>query len=266
MGTLMDIINKAKGAAQAPAAPAAPAPAPATPAPATPAKKSPLELAAERALADRQKADGAKGINPPPIQTAAPAPAPVEIPAEVVEAVKAEEVAPVAPAPALAPTPGDNTLVPPAWRTRLEKGHKPRTMEEQAWRSCQTQQIPSEPQATPEHKTEAAEDVMRSYSDGLFILFVDCYPAKGASKLFGMTTLPELIRPMKDAVQQMKEVPHWNMVKFREGEILLAACVEAQFRKERPLGIVLCDSFSGEWKACGDVLTELADAVVRGAK
>ena len=92
---------------------------------------------------------------------------------------------------------------------------------------------------------------------------MDCFPVKGIE---ATTQLSELLRPMKDAVQKMKEVPHWNMVKYREGEILLAACTEKAFSEDKPEGAIIVDSLSGEWKACGDVLMEMADNVIRGGR
>lgn len=269
MGSLMDIINKNKNKKEA-----APATQQETPKEAPAKKKSALALAAEKSLEARQKEDGAKGVNPPPVEQT--------------------ELDPALAKAAEKPTPQ-------TWIDRLKKGHKPRTDDEKVWRKEQekvldetTKAAVEKPvetekpdkaafdaegevpfptdkdgscQATKEHKEQKAEDVMRQFDDGLFILMVDCFPAKGASKLFGMTTLAEVLRPFKDAVQKMKDVPHWNLVKYREGETLLAACTEQQFRTNgKPLGIVLADSFSGEWKACGDVLTELADVVVRGGK
>jgi hypothetical protein len=94
-------------------------------------------------------------------------------------------------------------------------------------------------------------------------LYVDCFPVKGVRSTI---QLSEVLRPMKDAVQRMKQVPHWNMVKYREGEILLAACTQQSFAEEKPDYDVVVDSLSGEWKACGDVLMEMADCVIRGGR
>ncbi len=274
MSSLMDIINRNKGKTES-AAPAEAAPVEAEP------KRSKLALAAEKALADRQKEDGATGVNPPPVEAA-------ELDPELAEAIKEK--------------------IPETWRTRVAKGHKARNAKEEKWRAevtaairkaagdpvedpastvvvethgtPQERELPPSSPHTTEISTEEAEALVAAIRKqekepgalqpvtslvGPFILMVDCVPAKGADKLHGMTTLSEVLRPMKDAVQQMKDVPHWNLLKYREGETLLAACVEQQFRETgSPLGIVLVDSSSGEWKACGDVLTELADVVIRG--
>ena len=283
--SLMDIINKNKSkTAETPTNESLPQ-EPAK----EPAKKSALELAAERALAERQKQDGAKGVNPPPVEEQPLAP-------ELEEAAK--------------------PVVPQAWKDRLSKGHKPRAEGEAEWRAEQLkadapiapekEAIAPEPASiAPEPATEKAgfdpsqvevkadgktveglgevEATVESEPkvvvpkgsgkgksngtslDKSFVLMVDCWPAKMAVNSFGVRTLAEVLRPMKDAVQEMKDVPYWNLVKYREGETLLAACTEQAWRgDDRPEGIVLADSFSSEWKAVGDIATELADIVVRG--
>jgi RecB family exonuclease len=190
----------------------------------------------------------ATGVNPPPV-TEAPDP----------ELAKAAE-----------------KPIPQAWVDRLQKGHKPRAADEKTWRAEQEQKMAPEPaqdtisealQENPDlaptgskvavAKTEAPAPASK------FVLYVDCLPVKCPSQ--SILTLSELLRPLKDAVAKMKDVPYWNVLPFREGEQLLAACAEQQFTNgERPMGVILADSGSMEWKACGDVLTEIADVVVRG--
>lgn len=121
---------------------------------------------------------------------------------------------------------------------------------------------PAEPPVTPQNEVTNL-NVEDSFGEPTLRLYIDCYPAKGVDHA---VPLSELLRPMKNAVQEMKSVPHWNMVKYREGETLLAACVEQSFRQDKPDTDVLVDSFTGEWKACGDILMELADVVIRGGR
>lgn len=261
MESLMDIINRNKTTeAAAPAKSAltqAQGGAGAAPA------KSALQQAAEAALAART--ERAVGINPPAIP-------PAELDPELAEIIKKP--------------------IPDIWKTRLAKGHKARTDDEKAWRA---QQKPEEPQwmenqgpnaeqvVEPASAKEEREQRWREAKQeeavatnlqpvrkdtrlaaSKLTLFVDCFPAKGTNG-DPLVTLAEVLRPMKNAVQEMKGVPFWNLLKYREGETLLAACVEQQFKVEGvPNGNVLVDSASGEWKACGDVLTELADVVIRG--
>ena len=234
--SLMDIINKAKTKTKT--------------VDTEPASKSPLEVAAAKALAARGNTEGATGVNPPPVDA--------EAPAELAAATEKQ--------------------VPQTWLNRLEKGHKPRNAEETAWRAEQADAAPppSEPLAVDSptgkkvqeameiaEKGEAAEKV--ELNGGMFTLAIDCFPVKGSEKLQGALTLPEVLRPLKTAVQEMKKVPYWNLIPYAEGEKLLAACTEKQFAEEgNPIGLVIADSGSPEWKACADVLVAAADVVIRG--
>ena len=184
--------------------------------------------------------EGATGVNPPPV-TEQPDP----------ELTKAAE-----------------KPIPQAWIDRLQKGHKPRAADEKLWRAEQEAATPAQDtigEAIQENPDLAPKVVVPKTEapPSTFLLYVDCLPVKGPSQ--NTLTLSELLRPMKDAVAKMKDVPYWNLLQYREGEQLLAACVEQQFTNgERPVGIILADSGTSEWKACGDVLTEIADVVVRG--
>jgi hypothetical protein len=92
------------------------------------------------------------------------------------------------------------------------------------------------------------------------ILFVDCLPAKGQSA----TMLSTALAPLKAAVEKKHGVAFWELMSYRDGDSFLAAYLRTAWQQEKPSGAFLVDSRSAEWRACGDVLTELADVVIRG--
>lgn len=296
MSTLMEIITRnqskqnataAKEAAQAlPPDQSIPSTFPAPelpdltpmPAPAT----SPLMAAANKALAVRQIEDGLQGINPPPVEEQ-----------ELDPRIQGAMTPPVRQAWVdryrkghKARTPEEETwraaqdALPEGQRTVVAKAEMKVTSEVPG-APIETEVLgedlpaptPVEPEAAPEptpsvipdNRCEITleDDGADSEDDPLFRLYIDCAPVKGTDPAIPLATL---LRPFKDHIQESKQVPHWNLLKYREGETLLAAYTETALRATKPDADVLVDSFSGEWKACGDVLMELADIVVRGGR
>ena len=99
---------------------------------------------------------------------------------------------------------------------------------------------------------------------GFMVLAVDCLPAKGSPFLGGNVDLTEILRPFKDQIQTEAKLPHWNLLDYRKGEQMLAALLEKNLNENRHEAVIVCDSRSDEWKACGSILTERADIVIRG--
>jgi hypothetical protein len=91
-------------------------------------------------------------------------------------------------------------------------------------------------------------------------LLVDCLPAKGQQA----TMLSTALVPLKAAVEKKHGVAFWELLSYRDGDSFLAAYLRTAWQQEKPSGAFLVDSRSAEWRACGDVLTELADVVIRG--
>ena len=94
-----------------------------------------------------------------------------------------------------------------------------------------------------------------------FMLAVDTVVAKGAMKTL---SLSEFLEEMQTAIETENEVTHWNLVPYRQGESILAGMVKKALSECKPQFLLLCDSRSDEWKACGGVLTSNADMVFRG--
>jgi len=299
MPSLMDIINRGKqtpqAVAEAPAAvaaapvAAAPVAAPVAAAPVAEAPPthvpSPLIAAAERARAARGAP--AEGVNPPPVEEQ-------PLAEEIVEATK-----PVIPqtwvdrfrkghkarnAEEEAWRVEQNKLA-PEQRTVLAAGNAPDPSPDPVADAAEAvveedlspivdmeEVVPSEyrePPAPAEEDIPVATDEANYKSQLVCInelgltLMVDCYPVKGDIEEH-QQTLSQFTRPFKDRIQADKQVPHWNMVRYREGETLLAALVEQDLRKNYYTGVIVVDSRSGEWKACGDILTEMANVIIRG--
>ena len=85
--------------------------------------------------------------------------------------------------------------------------------------------------------------------------------AKGGMKTL---SLSEFLEEMQTAIETENEVTHWNLVPYRQGESILAGMVKKALSECKPQFLLLCDSRSDEWKACGGVLTSNADMVFRG--
>lgn len=96
-----------------------------------------------------------------------------------------------------------------------------------------------------------------------FVLAVDCYPAKLPEGTM-ITTLADLTSAARTAMVGQYNVAHWNLLDYRRGEAVLAAVIEKQLADEPFVGVLLCDSRSDEFKACGTVLADRADLVLRG--
>lgn len=114
--------------------------------------------------------------------------------------------------------------------------------------------------AAPKKTTKAKKSSGKSSMGGL-VIFLDTFQVKGGLET---VSLAEFTADFKAAIEEQYEVGYWNGLKFYQGEQHLGACLSQHLKEETINQVILCDSRSSEWKACGGVLLEKADLVIKG--
>lgn len=80
----------------------------------------------------------------------------------------------------------------------------------------------------------------------------------------GVTHVTALTAALKERIETDNEVPYWNSLSFRQGEVLLAQHLRDALVSNNPTGYIMAERESVEWKACGSVLIEFAEKVLEG--
>lgn len=106
-----------------------------------------------------------------------------------------------------------------------------------------------------EEQVEQAEREAR----GPLMLFVDCRPAKGFDDA---VELSEYCAPLMQVVCEKKQVEHYSLPAYNEGDKLVAALL----MMNPPSGLILVDSTLPFSRYALEVLLPIAKLVVRGAK
>lgn len=105
------------------------------------------------------------------------------------------------------------------------------------------------------------EAAVEENTDAQLVLYINCYPVKGAN---GVVDLDRLLAPLKDAVAAELGVPYWDAKPFAEGGKLLAAKVIENL--EMFAGkTVYCDDRRPEIPRVLQVLIGRADLVIKGS-
>lgn len=132
-------------------------------------------------------------------------------------------------------------------------------VEAEASRQPETEEDDAEDREETEAE-RASRETPETAAVGL-VIAADCRPVKWP---FGETiTLGEWLRPEIDQLCADQEVLHWNLVQYRRGEFMLSRLCEEKLKTHQGNLLVLCDTRSHEWAACGSVLQEFATAVIQ---
>jgi hypothetical protein len=111
-----------------------------------------------------------------------------------------------------------------------------------------------------------------SSSEGFLTVCLDCLPIGPDSKRTEATGNPgdcvylsAYLDPLKRVIEEKHQVSYWNLLKYREGETILAGLLKKTFAEiGKPLGYLVVDTRLPEWKAVGDVVLSFADVVIAG--
>ena len=154
----------------------------------------------------------------------------------------------------------------PKKRGRPGKKAKSTTDKEAEKNKTATESVPQEEAASGVSKTPDDTPKKKKYktpkAKDALVLYMDCLPIKNVGHDHVM--LSDYLAPAKRAIEEEHERLYWNLLKYREGEQLLAAHCKVLIKEEPPKGPIFVDTKSNEWKACADVLSESASVMIQG--